>query len=99
MKKPLLNLLLVFIAAGFGFYFSRSVWSAYREQRAAADESLRQMHDSEERRAGLLRQESRLKSPAGREEQARGLGWKKQGEEPLDGAPTPPAEPAPSEPR
>lgn len=85
MRRRLLPWIL-FVAAGIalGLTVSTKPWNLYRQQRALADESLREMRAAEAAQADLVRRKALLESRSGREEQARELGFRRPGEVPAD---------------
>jgi hypothetical protein len=56
----------------------------WTQQRKQAELQLSQMRQSERTREDLLRQEARLRSSVGKEEQARAQGWLLPGEQRID---------------
>ncbi len=83
-KKILINLLVVAVAVGAGLTASRKPWEVWLEQRQRTADQVAQTRRSESRREELLREEARAKSSIGREELARGQGYLKAGEKPVN---------------
>lgn len=83
MKKAAYWIAFVVLAVSVGAFMAREPWANYQHERAMARKSEQDMKQAEAERADLMRQKSRLKSPAGREEVLRNNGYIKQGEEPL----------------
>lgn len=80
--------LLVLCAIFCGAWLAREPWRVYREQKAKANEAIGEAQLNEAQRTALVRKEADLKSPTGREKQARSRGYVMQGEVPL-GSSTP----------
>ena len=87
MKKAAYWIAFVVCAASIGAYMARDPWLKYQQERASERKSEQDMRRAEAERAELMRQKSRLKSPAGREEMLRRDGYIKPGEEPLGAKP------------
>jgi hypothetical protein len=84
MKKLAYWVVFVVVAASVGAYMAREPWSKYQKERSLALEAGEEMKKAEAERAELIKQRSRYKSAAGREELLRESGYTKQGERPLD---------------
>jgi hypothetical protein len=82
-RKTLVSVAFVAAAASLGFFFSRTPWVAYREQKAKADAATKDMMKAESAKNELLERKAVVESPTGREQLARKLGYVKEGEKPL----------------
>lgn len=74
--------MIVVAALGTGLYLSRKPWEVYREQKAKADVSTREMQKAERDRVEMMEQKARVGSALGREQAIREKGWLKPGEAP-----------------
>jgi uncharacterized protein HemX len=83
-RKAVEAMVLMALAIGTGVGLSHKPWMVYFEQKHMADKQRVEMRDSEDQRAELLRQESRVRSSVGQEELARSHGFISQGEVPAD---------------
>lgn len=64
-------------------FATRDDWSGLRNQRAIASEADNRRHEAERKYAELAEERARLETPAGQERQARKMGYRKPGEQPL----------------
>lgn len=87
MKKPRIVWEMVFVgvAVAAGIALSARTWEAYNVERVKSDQKVSEMKKAEGEREELLRQKGKFESPAGREQQARDIGYTKPGEKPLQG--------------
>ncbi len=83
MRKLLTIVCAAAAAAGIAAYFCRDTFSMVRDQMTRTAKSEKKMNDAEAERAKLLTEKARMSSPAGREEAARQLGYKRPGELPV----------------
>ncbi len=83
MKKATYYICFVFAAVGVAIYFGRQPWNAYQQERVRQKDAFEQMKKAETEREALIRQKSKYKSAAGREELLRESGYAKDGEVPL----------------
>lgn len=84
MRRYALHGLLLVLAIGLGLFFSLGPWKLYAEQKQRANASEAEMREVQGERAELTRERSYAESPVGREELARGMGFKKPGERPVE---------------
>ena len=76
--------LLILLGALAGFALSIKPWELLREEQAQARTAKLEMKQTEKERAELLRQQSKLDSPVGREELVRKRGYKRPDETPWE---------------
>lgn len=76
--------LLLVLAAGVGAALSVESWRHYSAQNERAEAAQTEMRLAEAERTRLMRQQTRLESPIGREEGARKLGYRRANERPLE---------------
>lgn len=76
--------LLLVLAVGVGAALSVESWRHYSAQNKRATEARDEMRLAESERARLMREQSRLQSPVGREERARERGYRRVNERPLE---------------
>lgn len=86
MKKATYWIVFFLTAASVGAYLGREPWAVYQQERLRAKDAFVQMKKAETEREALIRQKSRYKSAAGREELLRESGYVKEGEIPLSSA-------------
>lgn len=84
MKKAVYWIVFVFAAASVGAYFAREPWDEYQSEKELAREAELEMKKQESERADLLKQNARVRSPAGREKVLRDAGYILEGEEPIE---------------
>lgn len=83
MKKATYFIGFFLAAGGVAIYFAREPWNAYQQERIRQKDAFEQMKRAESEREALIRQKSKYKSAAGREELLRESGYVKEGEIPL----------------
>ena len=83
MKKATYYIGFFLVAAGAAIYFGKEPWTAYQQERVRQKGAFEQMKKAETEREALIRQKSKYKSAAGREELLRESGYVKEGEIPL----------------
>lgn len=84
MKKLIVVLSAIVLALIVAAFYNRSTWEHYRDQQRKREASDARKRAAEEERARLLEEKAELESPRGKEQQARGHGYVKEGERPLD---------------
>jgi len=62
---------------------TRDDWGRLRDQRSIASSAEAERQAAEAKRSELTEKRARLETPAGQEEQARSMGYRRPGEEPL----------------
>lgn len=83
MKKATYYVCFVLAAVAVALYFGKGPWMAYQQERVKQKAAFEQMKKAENEREALIRQKSKYKSAAGREELLRESGFVKEGEVPL----------------
>lgn len=76
--------LLLVLAAGAGVAMGVESWRHYSAQNKRATEARDEMRLAESERTRLMREQTRLESPLGREERARERGYRRANELPLE---------------
>lgn len=85
-KKLSWTRLALYVAAiGMGLYLSLPPWRAAREEQQKAAAAAADMRSAERQRAQLEAERAQVEAPIGREELARKRGYRKAGEQPLEG--------------
>lgn len=83
-NKRITFLAIVGISMAVAAFATRDDWSMMRDQRNAAKAAEDQRQAAEAKRAELTEKRARLETPAGQEELARSMGYRKPGEKPLE---------------
>ena len=82
-NKRLAALSIVVLAACVAAFATKDDWAGLQGQRQAAADAEARRQEAERKYADLAEQRSRLETPAGQERQAREMGYRKPGEEPM----------------
>jgi len=76
-------LAIVTLSLAIAAFATRGDWSRLRDQQKVASSAEAERQAAEIKRAELAEKRARLETPAGQEAQARSLGYRRPGEEPL----------------
>lgn len=76
-------LAIVTLSLAIAAFATRDDWGRLRDQQSLANSAEAERQAAELKRAELTEKRARLETPAGQEEQARSLGYRRPGEEPL----------------
>lgn len=83
MRKAIYWIVFVIAAASVGTYFAREPWDAFQREQELVREAEEEMRTAETERADLMKQNAKVRSPAGREKLARDIGYVRDDEEPI----------------
>lgn len=81
--KRITLLAIVTLSLAIAAFATREDWGRMRDQQGLATAAESERQAAELRRAELTEKRARLETPAGQEAQARSLGYRRPGEEPL----------------
>ncbi len=85
MKRMMVIVFGVAIALCIAIYLNRGTIDIFAEQKQIQKDSNERMKNAEAERARLLMEKAKIESPSGKEELARKMGYKQNGEIPLKG--------------
>jgi hypothetical protein len=82
-NKRLTAITIIVLAVCVAGFATRDEWVGLQGQRQAAADAEARRQEAERKYADLAERRTRLETPAGQEKQAREMGYRKPGEEPL----------------
>ena len=84
MKGMVATSLVILVAVATGYALSRTPWNDYSEQKKITREAELDMKKAELERAELVRRQTQLETPSGREKIAREAGYRRSNEVPVE---------------